>query len=141
LKRLRTKIFATKWENFNKWAFWGACLVAFFGSFRLGELLSPKSNSFDKKSTLRGKNVVFHKKSNHWTIWIKSPKSNNPQGEKVYLFPFHNPDYCPVDILLRYSILKENHGLSDKKLPFFRFLSGRNITIKKSKQILGKSIP
>lgn len=141
IKHLKKKIFKTSWHIFNKWAFWGICLVAFFGSFRLGELLSKKSKSFDKKSTLKGKHVNFHKKSKHWSIWIKSPKSNNPQGEKVYLFEFGDKEFCPVQTLHMYQTMKENYGLSDKKLPFFRFVSGRNITTKKVNRFLKKIFP
>ncbi len=48
----------TNWCKYNKIVMWTCCLVAFFGSFRLGELLSKKTRQFDKTSTLLKKHVT-----------------------------------------------------------------------------------
>jgi integrase len=100
LPRLR-KIFETinhsTWSTFNKTAIWCLCLTAFYGSFRLGELMAKKQNKFDKTTTLLAKNVRYDDSNYLWTIWIKSPKTGNKQGENVYLFPVPRKDFCPVE--------------------------------------------
>jgi hypothetical protein len=138
---LRRKIFSTHWSSFNKLAIWCVSLVCFFGSFRPGELLTKRTGKFDKTTNLLGKYVRFDGTSNTWHFWIKSPKTGNPQGESVYLFPFSNPLFCPVYTLNKYMrSLQENH-LFSPDLPFFRFESGRNITIKKLNAILENFLP
>jgi hypothetical protein len=117
------------------------CLICFFGSFRPGELLTKRTKRYDKTANLLTKHVKFDKTSNTWHFWIKSPKTGNPQGESVYLFPFSEPLFCPVYTLNKYvRLLKKNH-LFSPELPFFRFKSGRNITIKKLNSILGRFLP
>jgi hypothetical protein len=141
MQTLRAKIFSSHWSPFNKLAIWCVSLTCFFGSFRPGELLAKKTKTFDKMSTLLNKHVRFDEVSNTWHFWVKSPKTGNPQGESVYLFPYSTPQFCPVYTLNKYvRLLKENH-LFSPNLPFFRFRSGRNITVKKLNVILAKFFP
>ena len=141
MKTLQQKIFLSHWSPFNKLAIWCVCLVCFFGSFRPGELLAKRSKVYDRTANLLTKQVKFDRTSNTWHFWVNSPKTGNPQGESVYLFPFWNPSFCPVYTLNKYvRLLNENH-LFSPELPFFRFKSGRNITTKKLNAILAKFLP
>jgi hypothetical protein len=141
MKTLQQKIFLSHWSPFNKLAIWCVCLVCFFGSFRPGELLAKRSKVYDRTANLLTKQVKFDRTSNTWHFWVKSPKTGNPQGESVYLFPFWDPSFCPVYTLNKYvRLLNENH-LFSPELPFFRFKSGRNITTKKLNTILAKFLP
>jgi hypothetical protein len=141
MKILRQKIFLSHWSPFNKLAIWCVCLVCFFGSFRPGELLAKRSKVYDRTANLLTRQVKFDRISNTWHFWIKSPKTGNPQGESVYLFPVEDPSFCPVYTLNKYvRFLNENH-LFSPELPFFRFKSGRNITTKKLNTILAKFLP
>jgi hypothetical protein len=141
MKTLQQKIFSSHWSPFNKLAIWCVCLICFFGSFRPGELLTRRTKRYDKTANLLTKHVKFDKTSNTWHFWVKSPKTGNPQGESVYLFPFSEPLFCPVYTLNKYvRLLKKNH-LFSPELPFFRFKSGRNITIKKLNSVLARFLP
>jgi hypothetical protein len=144
LPRLR-KIFETinrsSWSAFNKTAIWCLCLTAFYGSFRLGELMAKKQNKFDKTTTLLAKNVKYDDINDLWTIWIKSPKTGNKQGENVYLFPVPRKDFCPVEALKKYINLQTRKGLFKDDLPLFRWQSGRCMTIRKVNKILARIFP
>ena len=73
LIKLRGKIFESKQNNLNKQNLWTASLLAFFGSFRMGEILANNARTFDKNSTLLWSDISKNK--NSWTIHIKSPKN------------------------------------------------------------------
>ncbi len=120
---------------------WTCALVAFFGSFRLGELLCKHPNHFDATSSLLGKHLTYCKKTNTWEIWLQSPKSNAAQGEKMVLFPLPNPKLCPVVFLTRFQKQKNKYGLAGDSLPFFRFRSGRNVTVTKMNIFLHRVFP
>ncbi len=74
-------------------------------------------------------------------IWLRTPKSNLPQGETVLLFPHPNVEYCPVAGFKRFKNMQVKQGLSDPNKPVFRFASGRNITGKKINKMLKKLFP
>jgi hypothetical protein len=141
LKYIKQTIFKSKWSAFNKQAIWTLCTVAFFGAFRLGELLAKTKTTFDKTTTLLTKHISFQQNTNAWTIWIRQPKSKNPQGETVFLFPFNNTQFCPVNAMCTYIQLLQNCSLYHPDMPVFRFQSGRNITIKTVNALLAKLFP
>jgi len=121
-KHLRNK--GKKWEN-NFTELWACCTLAFFGSFRLGELVAEKSEYFDKTTTLLWGDISKTKEC--WKIHIKKPKSNL-KFETVYLFPFPVKELCPIRYLkkLKKKQKKEKTWAWDK--PVFRLSSGKNIT-------------
>jgi hypothetical protein len=55
---IKQNIQASHWPEFNKLAVWCVAVCAFFGSFRIGELLSKKKNTFDATSTLLTKDCI-----------------------------------------------------------------------------------
>jgi hypothetical protein len=136
LQKIRQYIVNSHWCKYNKIVMWTCSLVAFFGSFRLGELLSKKTRTFDKTSTLLKKHIIQATTTTSWEVWIQSPKSKLPQGETVTLFPFPNQKYCPVFFLNKLDRQQRKHDLNKDDLPFFRFQSGRNITVKKMNKFL-----
>ena len=127
LKILGNEIARSNWSKFNKQVFWSTCMVAFFGSCRLGELLSENENSFDPFTSLLWENITFRKGS--LTIHIRSPKSRASQGEFIDLFESHIVNCCPVKSLsLLKSLLFRNYNA---KLPVFMFDSGKLLTKQK----------
>jgi len=104
---------------------WACMCVAFFGSFRMGELLSSKCKSFDKTSTLLWENIEKHKK--HWKIHIKNPKSKN-ENETVFLFKFPIKKLCPLRALKKLEKSQKKSHTFRENLPVFRQNSGQNIT-------------
>lgn len=105
---------------------WTACVIAFFGSFRLGEILPANEKRFNPSDTLlwndvkvRGDSVLIH---------IKIPKGRNPQGEFVDLFEFDRYNCCPVKALKALSLAK-NSKVS-QKTPVFQFKNGTLLSAK-----------
>ena len=105
--------------TFEKLRFWTVCLWSFFGSFRIGELLSEKKRSFDPYRTLLWKDVELTDRD-ELTIPIKSPKVPRPGGEIVLLFPCKKRSVCPVRVFQEYQEEARRRRLVENDLPVFR---------------------
>ena len=124
LKILSHQIAISDWEKLNKQVFWTAATVAFFGSFRFGEILCSSENTFHPSESLLWEDVIF--KKDCVLIKIKIPKSRNPKGEFIDLFKIEDCFFCPVSAMIR---LRDLKGQSlDPKKPVFMFESGKNLT-------------
>jgi hypothetical protein len=106
----------------EKQLYWTAMVVAFFGSFRFGELLSKTETKFNENETLLWENVVFSKDS--VTIHVKIPKNKKEQGEYIDIFTLPDGRYCPVRALRK---LKSTHCKSEKD-PVFTTLHDTYLT-------------
>ena len=134
-----------KMTPFDKQLFITVATVAFYGSFRLGELLSKSATSFDPSSTLTMADLQYIKAGSKpevtqdmFMVKIKSPKVNRVGGsDNIPLFSFeHNPEkfqYDPVTELKKYLKMLANHGINKKSgrkgmlegnVPVFRLSSG-----------------
>ena len=63
LKILGNKIAHTNWSVESKQIFWTVSCIAFFGSFRMGELLNSTMTKVDLYTTLLWKDIKFNGKS------------------------------------------------------------------------------
>ena len=90
LKLLGHEIAKSNWGENSKHTVWTAFIFAFFGSFRMGEILPQQEKSFSPRDTLLWGDKKFLEQ-NHILIHIKSPKSRLPQGEFVDIFSFSAP--------------------------------------------------
>ena len=125
LKILGHEISVSNWSTDSKQVIWSACVLAFFGSFRMGELLSTTEKSFDQCTSLTWSDITFYE-DNAVLIHVKSPKSRNQGGDYVDIFTFTGHNCCPVKTLL---CLKEMSKYSkDVSSPVFRFESGKLLT-------------
>jgi hypothetical protein len=113
----------TDWSQFEKIRFWAVGLASFFGSLRIGELLSEASKNFDPEKTLLWKDIKI---SDDETVRlrIRSPKVENPGGDLIVLFRFPVKGVCPVEAFKAYRAAAEEIGLIDKNLPVFRSGTG-----------------
>ncbi len=105
LKILGHEIASTGWPTIRKAVCWAACTLAFFGSFRMSEILCPADNTYNA-DTLVWSDVIFHD-TNSVTIKIRHPKSNRSGGEKVDVFKFAGHNCCPVKALLALQKLRK----------------------------------
>ena len=94
LQALKEEIERSSWSLYLKTAVWALFSVAFFASARMGELVGPSRTSFDASSTLRVRDVLV--RDSGIMIHLRRPKSGNPKGEFLYLFPFPYKGLCPV---------------------------------------------
>jgi hypothetical protein len=123
LKILCHQIASASWSKHNKQVFWTALTVAFFGSMRFGELLSPQHDQFNSKETLVWEDISFQNDS--VVITIKIPKTKNSKGEFVDLFEIPDQRFCPVRALRALKQLSKN---SSGKIPVFMFDNGVYLT-------------
>jgi hypothetical protein len=125
LKILGHEISISNWELDSKRVVWTASCVLFFGSFRVGEILSTNENSFDKTSCLLWGDLKFESES--ILIHLKSPKvMKNVGGDFVDVFKMKGSTCCPVEALKG---LKENGVFkNDLEKPVFAFSSGKLLT-------------
>ena len=118
LKVLGNEIAKQSWSDNSKRVYWCCACVAFFGCFRIGELLASSDRTFDPSTTLVWRDIKFGQ--DNCIIHVKSPKSNRREGEFVDLFETPDHDCCPVRCLRQ---LKKGKGVGDET-PVFTFESG-----------------
>jgi hypothetical protein len=121
LKILGHAIAVSDWSTNSKRVYWTACCVAFFGSFRMGELLSANEHCIDTE-TLTWDCVNFTSETST-VIQIKFPKcGKNGNSQFVDLFKIEESEVCPV------GCLRKLHSTSQScvrgNLPVFTFKSG-----------------
>ncbi len=105
---------------------WTCCVVAFWGAFRLGELLGSDSTRFDKFSSLLWEDV--HLTSDSAKIQVKSAKVRGPPGDSIFLFSIPDPNFCPVVALARLRESERNLGMGSRDSPVFRETGGKLLT-------------
>ncbi len=101
-------------------------MVAFWGAFRLGELLGNDTVNFDKFSSLLWEDVQLI--SDSAKIRIKSAKMRGPPGNSVFLFSVPDQNLCPVTALARLGRSEQNLGMATKGNPVFRTTGGKLLT-------------
>ena len=124
-------------SDFNKQVFWTIATTAFFGSFRIGELLSKRAKGFDDTCTLLTRDVAFKtektEKREEITsarIRVKSPKIERiSSGDFVTLYEIKSEEgiiheLCPIASLCKYIEMANKRGTLVSSQPFFRLESG-----------------
>ena len=125
LKILGHQISLSQWSENSKQVFWTACTTAFFGSFRLGEILPANESKISPEDTLLWKDIKFVSE-NHVLIHVKNCKTKTLGGEYVDLFSFPGQGVCPVKALKK---LRES-SQSDSDSPVFCFNTGVGLTLR-----------
>jgi hypothetical protein len=125
IKLISHQLAGTDWPDTDKQAIWACCVVAFFTSARVGELLASRDSSFDPTATLTWDDIKF-RADNSAIITIKLPKSGKTEFLAVFPFPGHG--CCPMEVLSRHRELQLEAGLAVAGGPVFRLAGGRNLT-------------
>ncbi len=127
LRILGHEIATSNWKQDSKTVFWSACCLAFFGSFRIAEIL-PGAYSRDAWETLTWSRIHFTEK-NSAIINIRFPKSQErPQGDFIDIFQIKNNSCCPFSALTKLRDSSEKNIAYD--LPVFSFNNGSPLTRK-----------
>ncbi len=126
LRILGRLIKEANWSEISKRVVWAVCTTAYWGSFRLGELLPGDTKHFDRFSALLGKDVRWEGEELKFTI--RSPKVVGRGEETVLLVPVVGEISCPVRAVRRMERAVRRLGLSDADRPYFRLKSGRALT-------------
>jgi len=110
-------------EN-DKLVLWTAAVVAFFGSFRLGEILAKNERNFNQSDILLWSDVKI--KDDSILLHIKIPKNRIAKGEFVDIFEFDKHNCCPVKALKKLYLSKGRN--LNKNSPVFCFENGKLLT-------------
>ena len=119
----------------DKLVCWTAMTIAFFGSFRFGEILCENKNSFNPLENLMWDDIKF-RSDGSCLIKIKIPKSRNPKGEFVDLFPFTGHGCCPIVNLKELFEKAKMHSLLN--LPVFTLKNRKLMTKRFLNELLVK---
>ena len=86
----------TRWSDYEKSLRWSVVLVAWWGSFRIGELLSANTRTFNPANALLLSDVTIHFES--ISLWLRNPKVNRESlGDIVEIWQIPSkPDLDPV---------------------------------------------
>jgi len=120
LKILGHEIAKSDWCENSKQIIWTTSCLAFFGSFRIGELLCNSSTKYDPFTSLLWRDLQFI--NDGCIVHVKSPKSRTPGGEFVDIFEFKGHNCCPVKALLK--LKEKSKNTNNPDLPVFMFDSG-----------------
>jgi hypothetical protein len=92
--RIQTK----NWNHYSKQVVWAVAAIAFFGSIRKGEMLSPTKEHNCNNVCLTWSDVKFIN-DDELLLRIPFSKTKKLQGEYVDIFSFKYHDCCPMSPL------------------------------------------
>jgi hypothetical protein len=116
------------WSDFTKSLFWAVSLIAFWGSFRLGELLSVDSSTFDPFSSLLWDDITF-RDDGSLLIHLKSTKTSKFPGDYIDLYPFFDKVFCPILALRRYREQSVQAGIFSRFGSVFMLSATTRLTV------------
>ena len=88
----------SSWSPFEKSLRWSVMLLAWWGSFRMSELLCQERHKFDPASSLLPSDLQL--KAECLAVWIRSPKVYSEGGDVVEVWRVEeNPNLDPVTAL------------------------------------------
>ena len=146
LDLIRHELIKSPWPIARKRMMLTVCYLAFFGSFRIHEILAREKMVFDVQTTLLGNNLKIEfwpeKKTKVLKIWLKSPKElKNGTGVMVEIFPTNNY-LCPIKALEKWR--RSSKIAKTEVKPVFRHEDGSNYTGREFnedlKKLLGKHL-
>ena len=140
MKFFKKKLLTIEWSIQKKILFHAVTTLAWNGSFRIHELLSKESKTFDPTATLLWKDIKLDtvkmegKDVGVISVFIKSPKTDRiGAGQRIEVFETGN-FMCPFKAFKKYmASLKLGQN---KNLPVFREKNGECFTGKKLSKCL-----
>jgi hypothetical protein len=127
LEEIRRGIKRAGWASGSGKCVWTACLLAFWGSFRLGELFANSAENFDKFTVLLWKDVKV-KKGGEMILKIRGGKTPGPPGNRARFYRIKESHFCPVTAMENLATYQKTHNLWKPTMPVFRRASGQNLT-------------
>jgi hypothetical protein len=110
----------------SRLAIWAASLLAFWGSFRLAEILPSRRLAFDTFLDLLWNDIHWKKES--FLLDVKQPKISNGWSDKVEIFQISSSRFCPVHALKKLKHYWKRKDRNYKCKPVFRTFSGKILT-------------
>ena len=129
LRYMGHRLARSGWERHTIQTIWTASLTAFFGTARMGELLSPSETWADPTCTLTWACVQYRKETDSFLLHIRLAKMRSPEGEFIDVFPFQKiKGMCPVAALKNQWSLQKAIGKGRPEDPVFVYPSGNYVT-------------
>jgi hypothetical protein len=116
------------WSEFTRSLFWAVSLIAFWGSFRLGELLSVDNSAFDPFSALLWDDITF-RDDGSLLIHLKSTKTSKFPGDYIDLYPFFDKTFCPIHALRHYREQSVQTGIFSRFGSVFMLSANTRLTV------------
>jgi hypothetical protein len=129
-----------KYKKISKHCVWTACLIAFWGAFRLGELFAKERGKFDQFSDLVWSDITKIDSEKGVVIHVKSAKIPGPPGNRAELFPVTESFFCPIKALKKLKYLQKRSCIWGENLPVFRRSSGKNLTKSTFLRVVNKAL-
>jgi len=126
LKKIKNQLKKSNKSTTDKKVLWTVCVLAFWGCFRLGEILPKKKYTFDRFSDLLGADVSVQGGS--LNLNLKSTKTRGATPVKVSLSKIHLHGLCPVHAMKSLKKLLKKNGTWSKTMPVFRTENGTNLS-------------
>jgi len=139
LNKIKTAISNLDEGKIFKKCLWSACSTAFFGCFRMGELLPKSETTVDKKFDLLWGDIKLRKK--HAAITLKSQKNRILNKQIIHIFKFRDKVTCPIAALHKLKKQAKKNGIFSKLKPVFAVDRLCNLTQRKVNNFLKKSFP
>lgn len=115
------------WNDLEKCLRWSCMLTAFWGSFRMGELIETEKSKFNPSTSLLPSDIKFHEES--VAIWVRSPKVWRHGGDVVEVWEVkENEDLDPVLALKQYLKLRSDALGPAEDCPVFLHQDGSQLT-------------
>jgi hypothetical protein len=127
----------SQWSRETKQTVWSACLIGFFASVRMGEILAPAANSCDPSCTFTWSCVQL-RPDNSFLLHLRLPKMSTKEGDFLDIFPFPETRCCPVAALKRQHKIQREIGLGRPQDPVFAFKENNFLHPKELNKILKK---
>ena len=117
-----------KWSMYEKCLRFCVALLAWWGSFRLGELLSQEKSQFHVSTALLASDIKFHGGS--ISVWLRNPKIVlEDTGDVVEVWSVQEiPDLDPVTALRKYMQLRQELFGNSDQYPLFLHENGKIFT-------------
>ena len=118
-------------SDFDTQLIWAACTLAFWGSFRMSEILaSGNGTKIHQTCNALTWQRIFKPNSNQLTISVKLPKvMRQGQSDPVDVYKYLDTKYCPVSQLLTLrNLMHESNRFNPTDL-IFRLASGQLLTM------------
>ena len=137
LKILGHRICIENWDEIFKQSVWTACLVSFYTSCRMGEIVAKNSCVYDSKTTLLWEDVIFAE-NNEISILIPFTKTSGLKGSIIDIFPVNDRKTCPSAALSKLKNLNLKTKIFSSKKPVFSLTNGKFLTVETLNSILAK---
>ena len=96
------------WSPYEKSLRWSLILLGYWGSFRMGELVSKEKFKYNESTSLLPTDIQF--KEGCVAVWVRSPKIYSEGGDVVEVWSVaENPDLDPVAALICF--MKQRHSI------------------------------